>query len=94
MAKRKTPKVKDLIVKADKITTEELKELQDLVRFIDMVSLDVGRLEAAKHKKIHEIAISQDKLKLLQGKLEGKYGNVDIDIRDGSIKEQDGKADS
>ena len=59
-----------------------------------MISLEVGRLETVKHKKIHDIAVSQDKLKLLQGKLEDKYGDVDIDVRDGSIKEQDGKANS
>jgi len=35
MAKRKTPKVKDLKVKADKLEEQELIDLQTLVKQID-----------------------------------------------------------
>ena len=94
MAKRKTPKVKDLKPKAEKLTQEELNELQSYVRGLDIINLEVGRLETAKHIKMHESAAIQDKLKVLQAKLEKTYGDVDIDIRDGAIKEKDGQADS
>jgi hypothetical protein len=94
MAKRKTPKVKDLKVKADKITAEELKELQVLVRSVDHSHTQLGRLESSKHTILHSLAIVQDKIKLMQSNLEEKYGDIDIDVRDGSIKEKDGQANS
>tara|TARA_R100001440_G_scaffold1141_1_gene3753 strand:+ start:1186 stop:1473 length:288 start_codon:yes stop_codon:yes gene_type:complete len=95
MAKRKTPKVKDLKVKADKITAEELTELQRVVSGLELRYLEVGKIENQKHQVLHQIAGLQDNIKLLQTKLEDKYGkNVDIDVRDGSIKEKDGKVNS
>tara|TARA_R100001591_G_scaffold48466_1_gene59159 strand:- start:800 stop:1087 length:288 start_codon:yes stop_codon:yes gene_type:complete len=95
MAKRKTPKVKDLKVKADKITAEELTELQRVVSGLEVRYMEVGKIENQKHQVLHQIAGLQDNIKLLQTKLEDKYGkNVDIDVRDGSIKEKDGKVNS
>tara|TARA_Y100001937_G_scaffold50133_1_gene69808 strand:- start:195 stop:482 length:288 start_codon:yes stop_codon:yes gene_type:complete len=95
MAKRKTPKVKDLKVKADKITAEELTELQRVVSGLELRYMEVGKIENQKHQVLHQIAGLQDNIKLLQTKLEDKYGkNVDIDVRDGSIKEKDGKVNS
>jgi hypothetical protein len=88
MAKRKTPKsqkVVDLKPQAEKLTQEELTELQNLVQGIDRISINIGRLEAQKHELLHALATQNDKVKLMQSKLESTYGNVDIDVRDGSI---------
>ena len=94
MAKRKTPKVKDLKVKADKLEEQELIDLQTLVKQIDTLHLNIGRTRAAEHDMLHRLAGHQDQVKLMQSKLQDKYGNADIDVRTGSLKYNDGQADS
>ena len=98
MAKRKTPKsnkVVDLKPQAEMLEEVELKEIQDLVKEVDLLSIQIGRLETQKHQLLHRIAGENDKIKITQGKLEAKYGNCDIDIRDGKITyNKDGEADS
>ena len=98
MAKRKTPKSKDIVdlkPQAEKINQEELIELQTLVQKTDNGHLQMGRLEANKHQILHALAGVQDEIKVLQAKLEDKYGSVDIDVRTGTIKtKENGQADS
>jgi hypothetical protein len=98
MAKRKTPKsnkIVDLKPKSEKLEELELQEIQGLVKEVDMVNLDVGRLESHKHNLLHKAAGLNDNIKIVQTKLEAKYGNVDIDIRDGKLTyKEDGQADS
>jgi len=89
MAKRKTPKVKDLKVTPETITADELTELQTVIRKTDNGSVQLGRLEIQKHQILHVIAGLQDELKLLRVKLEKKYGeNVDINLSDGTLTQQ------
>ena len=94
MAKRKTPKVKDLKVKADKLEEQELDNLQTLVKSIDALHLNIGRTRAAEHSMLHTLAGKQDEVKLMQANLQDKYGDADIDVRTGSLKYNDGQADS
>ena len=86
MGKRKTPKVKDLKASAKSITADELTELQTLVQKLDNGHMQLGKLDSSKHQILHALAGVKDEVKLLQTKLEDKYGNVDINIKDGSIK--------
>ena len=83
MAKRKTPKVKDL--RPQNITTEELKRLQELVNLINRGQLQIGDLESKKHALLHQVVVIQDKMQELQKEFEKTYGNVDINITDGTI---------
>ena len=83
MAKRKTPKVKDL--RPQNITTEELKRLQELVNLINRGQLQIGDLESKKHALLHQVVVIQDKMQELQKEFEKIYGNVDINISDGTI---------
>ena len=98
MAKRKTPKSEkfvDLKPQAEKLTQEELTELQTTVSKVDRLYLEIGKVEAQKHSFLHMLAGVQDEIKLLQTKLEDTYGSVDIDVRDGTIKtKESGQADS
>ena len=50
MAKKE--KVIDLKAKAEKVTDEELKKLQDIVSGINSLQSEIGRLEAQKHVQI------------------------------------------
>ena len=86
MAKRKTPKVKDLGPK--KITDEQLKEIQSVVRAIQAAQTDLGSIETKKHNILHEIMQLQNMANSIQEKLKEEYGDVDISIADGTIKEK------
>ena len=87
MAKRKTKKeeVIDLKPKAEKITDEQLKNVQELVNNINRLQLEIGSLETKKHHFLHNIAIINDKLTLMQTDFEKEYGTADINIQTGVI---------
>jgi len=83
MAKRKTPKVKDL--RPEKITDEQLKKIQDTVNGINRAQMEIGQVETRKHELLHGIAGFRDQLTILQTEFEKEYGSVDINIQDGTI---------
>ena len=82
MAKNKK-KVVDL--KPTNITDEELKKLQELVSLINRGEMQVGNLEAKKHALLHQVIAIQEQMKHLQQEFQETYGNVDINISDGTI---------
>jgi len=88
MAKRKTKKeeVIDLKPKAEKITKEQLEDIQKIINNINMSELEVGRIETRKHRFLHSIAVLNDKLTLMQSEFEKEYGSSDINIQTGEIK--------
>ena len=83
MAKRKTPKAKDL--RPQNVTADELKKLQELVNLIRQGEMQLGNLETKKHSLLHQIVGVQEQINLLQGEFEKTYGKVDINITDGTI---------
>jgi hypothetical protein len=84
MAKTKE-KVIDLKQKVDKISEEHLKQLTDVVNKINSLQFNIGRLEAQKHKVLHELALGNDTISLLQDKMMKEYGSYDINLNDGTI---------
>tara|TARA_R110002012_G_scaffold245036_2_gene419993 strand:- start:717 stop:998 length:282 start_codon:yes stop_codon:yes gene_type:complete len=93
MAKRKTPKAKDLGPK--KITKEQLNEIQSVFRAINAAQSDLGSIEIKKHKILHDVIQFQAMANSLQEKLKEEYGDVDVNIADGTIREkEDEQADS
>ena len=83
MAKRKTPKAKDL--RPQNVTPEELESLQNLVNLIRQGEMQLGSLETKKHGLLHQIVGVQEQISLLQKEFEKTYGKVDINITDGAI---------
>ena len=83
MAKKE--KVVDLKPKVDKISKEHLDELLDAVNKINSLQFNIGRLETQKHKLLHEIALGNDTVSLLQDKMMKEYGSYDINLTDGTI---------
>ena len=83
MAKKE--KVVELKTKAEKISKEHLKELQDIVSTINQAQLNIGRIEAQKHSLLHELAMTQNKVSMFQDTLKKEYGNDDVNIADGTI---------
>ena len=84
MAKTKE-KVVDLKPKVDKISKEHLDELLDAVNKINSLQFNIGRLETQKHKLLHNIALGNDTVSLLQDKMMKEYGSYDINLTDGTI---------
>ena len=92
MAKRKTPKVKDL--RPQNITADELKKLQELINLIRQGEMQLGNIETKKHSLLHQIVGVQEQVNLLQVEFEKTYGKVDINITDGTISyKEDEQAD-
>ncbi len=70
----------------NKITQEQLEELQGLVGKLNNAATQIGNLELQKHQLQHAAAEVQTDLNKLQVKLEEKYGKVQINIQDGTFK--------
>ena len=95
MAKGTNAKIKELKgVKAEKVTDEQLKKVQDTVNNLNRSQLEIGSMELKKHEMMHQIAGLRDELTLLQGEFEKDYGTFDINIQDGKINyPENGEAD-
>ena len=72
-----------------KITKEELDTLQKVLDTLNQIQLQLGILETRKHHLVTHAISQQSLLRKTQEDLEKTYGNVDININDGSIKEKD-----
>ena len=83
MAKTKKEEVIDL--KPEKITDEQLKEIQGVIDSINRAQLDMGILETKTHHLLHVIAGHQDTLSKKKTEFEKEYGTADFNIQDGTI---------
>jgi uncharacterized protein (DUF3084 family) len=81
----KVKEMVDLKPKAEKITEEQLQELQTVVNNNNAVQFRIGGLEAQKHELIHQQLNIQAKIAELQSTFSKEYGTFDIDLQDGSI---------
>tara|TARA_B100000795_G_C22487611_1_gene319034 strand:+ start:159 stop:440 length:282 start_codon:yes stop_codon:yes gene_type:complete len=88
----KVKEMVDLKPKAEKITDEQLQELQAVVNDNNAIQFRVGALEAQKHELIHQQVGIQSKIVELQNTFSKEYGTFDVDLSDGSINyPEDGK---
>ena len=95
MAKTKE-KIVDLKPKAEKITDEQLKKVQDAVNNLNRGQLEIGSMEVRKHEVMHQVAGLRDALKAVQDDFQKEYGTFDINIQDGIINypPENGEANS
>ena len=70
----------------NKITQEQLEELQGYVGKLNNAANQIGNLEMQKHQLQHAAAEIQNDLNKFQQKLKEKYGDVQINIQDGTFK--------
>ena len=87
MAKAKTKKKEEIIELSnpEKITEEQLKEVQTTINDINKSQLEIGSMETRKHNLLHQISLLQEKIGEMQIKFESEYGTSDINIQDGTI---------
>jgi chaperonin cofactor prefoldin len=69
----------------EKITEEQLKQLQELVGTINNAQTQLGGIEMQKHQLLHQVSEVQTKLNEVQAELEKEYGKVSINLQDGTI---------
>jgi len=91
MAKKE--KVVDLKPKAEKISEEQLKQVQELINNINKFQIEIGMLETRKHSMLHTVAGYQDQITVLQAQFEKEYGTADVNIKDGTINYKDEQTD-
>ena len=87
-------KVVDLKPRAEKISEEQLKVLQELVNKNNAVQFRIGALEAQKHELVHQHSQIQREIIKQQNDLSEEYGTFDVSLEDGSINypPEDGKS--
>ena len=69
----KKEKMVDLKPKADKISDEHLKELQDILNMTNNIQFKIGQLEGQKHTLLHELGVTQKKILDMQEKFSKEY---------------------
>ena len=79
-------KIKELKgVKPEKISEEQLKEVQDLINNINRSQMELGQMETKKHAILHHISISQEAVGKMRDTFEKEYGTADVNIETGKI---------
>ena len=79
-------KIKELKgIKPEKITKEQLEEVQKLINDINRSQMELGQMETKKHAILHHISMLQEGVGRLRETFEKDYGTSDINIQDGVI---------
>ena len=68
-----------------KVTEEELKSIQELNSVMQQITMAVGQSVLSVLKMGDDFKVQQEKLNELSKSLEKTYGQVNININDGSI---------
>ena len=85
-AKGTTAKIKELKgIKAEKITTEQLEKVQNVINDINRTQMEVGQMESKKHAMLHHVSVLQEQVGEIKEEFEKEYGTADVNIQDGSI---------
>ena len=80
----------------NKITKEELEQLQAKISVLNNLQYKLGALAVDKNKVLKSFETVREELRSMQMKLKETYGNVSINVEDGSlteIEETDEQAD-
>ena len=84
----KKEKAVELKTKAERVSPVHLQQLQDIVNKINGIKFNIGNIEAQKHTLLHDLAITQDRVTVMQDTLMKEYGSYDVNLEDGTINWQ------
>ena len=70
-----------------KVTNDELQDLQSLVTAVNRLRMQIGELEINKSMAIERFNQFRKDLVELEAKLKNKYGEVSVNVEDGTLKE-------
>ena len=77
------------MAKAKKITKEELENVKNLNNKANEIAVQIGSLEVQKDLSVKEFLSNNVLVDKAKNELQEKYGDVSIDLKDGSIKSID-----
>ena len=79
-------KIKELKgIKPEKVTDEQLKEVQEIINNINRSQMELGQMETKKHAILHHVSMLQEGVGSMREAFEKDYGTSDIDIQTGVI---------
>ena len=79
-------KIKELKgIKPEKISDEQLKEVQDLINAIGRHQVEIGQLETRKYSILNHISKIQLEVESVRDIIKKEYGTDDINIESGLI---------
>ena len=79
-------KIKELKgIKPEKITDEQLEEVQKLINDINRSQMELGQMETKKHAILHNVSLLQEGIGSMRDTFEKDYGTADVNIQDGTI---------
>ena len=70
-----------------KVTNDELQDLQSLVTAVNKLRMQIGELEINKSMAVERFNQFRKDLVELEAKLKNKYGEVSVNVEDGTLKE-------
>jgi len=73
--------------KTKKVTTKELESVKELQSKINTILMNMGNATVVQNQLVSQHTALQVEWKDLTGKLEDKYGSVNISLEDGAISE-------
>ncbi len=86
MAKNTSKKIKELKgVKPEKITEQELAQLQSAIKTIDNLTAEVGSIEVRKHSLLKAMESVHSRLEAQRVAIQKEYGTDNINLQDGTI---------
>ena len=71
----------------NKITEKELKTIQEQQTNLNQILHRVGLIEAQKHGLLHDFGKINEEVEEVKSELEKKYGQVNINVEDGTYTE-------
>jgi len=76
-----------------KIKKDQLEKIKEQQEKLNKILNEVGYLEANKHGLLHELAEVNKEVEEFKGELEKEYGQVNINLEDGSYTEIEKEAE-
>ena len=71
--------------KNSNLTKEELDKILNLVKSINQMQMQIGNFEVQKTVAIQRLQASQREVQAFQAEVNEKYGNVNINVQDGTL---------
>ena len=71
--------------KNSNLNKEELDKIQNLVTSINQMQMQIGNFEVQKTVAVQRLQASQREIQAFQAEVNEKYGNVNINVQDGTL---------
>lgn len=69
----------------EKLTEEQLRILKSKLESLTRIHAEIGMLDSKKHELLHDAVGAKTKLQDYQKELQEEYGDISINIEDGTF---------